>query len=85
MWEWTLSPWTNDYSGREKGIEVDPPAVETAKLAATGGQRVIRGGSYRDDADGARAAYRDRRDPEIGSQVLGFRVLLPAVPAARAD
>ncbi len=41
-------------------------------------------GWYRENS-GARAAYRSRRNPGFGYRDLGFRVLLPAGPAARAD
>jgi formylglycine-generating enzyme required for sulfatase activity len=83
-WEWTLSPWTDDYSSRKDGVEVDPSAVDVADLAEGhgGGGRVIRGGGYWDAAQLARSAYRFRRDPGDRGLVLGFRVLLPAAPSS---
>jgi len=51
--------------------------------APSGENRVIRGGSFRDDAQRARAANRNRRNPEIENENLGFRVVLPAAPSPR--
>ena len=83
--EWTASSiWKSNYSGREAGLTIDP-TVEPENLAAAGGRYVIRGGCFWDGTDDARAAFRLDRDPKFGSQDLGFRVLLPAGPAARAD
>lgn len=41
---------------------------------------MIRGGSYWNDADRARAAYRNRNDPGIEIRNQGFRVVLPVAP-----
>lgn len=65
VWEWTSSPWTNNYAAREAN-------------AAAGGARVCRGGSYWFDAQDARCAYRFRGDPGITDGSQGFRVLLAA-------
>jgi len=80
VWEWTLTPLNGSYAG--KGVVmVDPGAVEVpADEASSGGARVIRGGSFWDVADWARAAYRDDWFPGIGHSHRGFRILLPAVP-----
>jgi formylglycine-generating enzyme required for sulfatase activity len=83
LWEWTLSSWTESYEGREAGIPIDPMAVDPAEAgeeAPGGGKRVVRGGSFWDDAGRARAAYRFFRVPGFGGEVHGFRVLLPAGP-----
>ena len=84
VWEWTASTWKSTSSGREAGLTIDP-AIEPEDLAATGGQRVIRGGSFWDDVVSARARFRVSWYPEFVHRVQGFRVLLPAGPAARAD
>ncbi len=78
VWEWTLSPWTSDYAGREAGVDFDPadPAVP---LAA--GLRVVRGGSCWDTADWTRAAARNHW---VGLRNHGFRVVLPPVSAPEA-
>ena len=74
-----MSEWTDDYSGREAGANVDPSAVDAADLAApSGAGRVFRGGSCWDGAGSVRSAYRVSRDPGGEHELLGFRVL--AVP-----
>jgi formylglycine-generating enzyme required for sulfatase activity len=79
--EWTQSPWTDSYEGWEGEVSADPTAVEVPSAEAPGGAwRVLRGGSFWNDADRARAAYRDFWDPDFVSRDLGFRVVLPAVP-----
>ncbi len=80
VWEWTLSPWTSDYSGRARGIEHNPAAVNPTELGASGAMRVIRGGGFWVTASRARSAYRDSWEPAIEDQDLGFRVLIPALP-----
>ncbi len=89
VWEWTLSEWAGDYSGRERGIEIDPSTVEPAALAgsvgskASGGARVFRGGSVWNGAGRARSAYRSRGwfEPLDADWNVGFRVVLPAAPS----
>ncbi len=79
VWEWTLSEWTDDYVGREKGIEIDPKIIsdaEAANLTSRGGLRVVRGGGFRNRTEATRTAHR-LWDPELWQGVQGFRVLLP--------
>ena len=45
---------------------------------ALGSDRVLRGGSVRDDADICRSAYRGWNHPVNSLRVWGFRVVLPA-------
>jgi formylglycine-generating enzyme required for sulfatase activity len=79
VWEWTLSEWTSDYSGREAGFEADPAGVEGPDLAATDAAgHAIRGGSYVNGARSTRLAYRGGSDPGFGFLDQGFRVFLPA-------
>lgn len=77
VWEWTLSAWTGNYERRDG--EIDPLAVD-AKELPSGEWRVLRGGSAGNDADRARAAYRDFGNPDWDFVFRGFRVMLPAVP-----
>jgi formylglycine-generating enzyme required for sulfatase activity len=84
VWEWTLSPWSDDYSDRRDGAVEDPQAVSVDDLIGDepgGGGRVNRGGSYADPARRARSAYRGWDSPWFGWWVLGFRVALPAAPS----
>jgi formylglycine-generating enzyme required for sulfatase activity len=86
VWEWTLSAWTNSYAEREGGLRLDPAAVEIPFEKTPGSSlRVMRGGSFWVDAGRARSAYRGCGDPVFGDQVLGFRVVLPAVPERSKD
>ncbi|HZF12794.1 MAG TPA: SUMF1/EgtB/PvdO family nonheme iron enzyme [Thermoanaerobaculia bacterium] len=83
VWEWTLSPWTEDYQGREEGVVLDPSAVEVDPAASEtpgGGGRVLRGGSYWNDADVVRAACRSHGGPGVEVGNRGFRVALAARP-----
>jgi len=63
VWEWT-SDWYGDYAGNA----TDPVG------AASGSVRVIRGGSWTLTADGARAALRNRFNPGLRNNNLGFRL-----------
>jgi formylglycine-generating enzyme required for sulfatase activity len=63
VWEWT-SDWYGDYGGSA----TDP------KGAATGSDRVNRGGSWLNSARLARVAYRNRLDPTFRNLDLGFRL-----------
>lgn len=47
---------------------------------ASGGNRVIRGGSFNNSARNARASNRNRRNPRNRNHNLGFRVAVPAAP-----
>jgi formylglycine-generating enzyme required for sulfatase activity/serine/threonine protein kinase len=84
VWEWTISPWSSDYSGREAGIQHDPRQAEgtsAADLAAASGEdRVVRGGGIRDSADWARSACRNWWFPRFRNGGLGFRVVVPVAP-----
>jgi formylglycine-generating enzyme required for sulfatase activity len=92
VFEWTLSAFTGSSEGREGGVTVDPTAVEAGDAGqpgapeedASGGGRVVRGGSYWGGAGWARAAFRDHGAPGFKLVGWGFRVLLPAGPEPRS-
>ncbi len=71
VWEWTTDWFPAD--GYSNAIVTDPRALPTAR------HRVCRGGSYWDDPDRARAAFRVRSSPDLANRVLGFRVVRPAL------
>ena len=48
--------------------------VGTEKGAASGDNRVKRGGSWNNDADNAARAYRNNNDPDNRNNNLGFRL-----------
>ncbi len=81
--EWTASPW-KDYA--EGTHQVDQATI-SADLAEPDprARRVMRGGSFWDDPQLVRSAFRLHRDPwdEFGFQ--GFRVLLPGAPSGPRD
>jgi len=66
VWEW-CSDWYGDYP---KGAVSDPTG------AREGSDRVLRGGSWYDEAASGRAAVRGRGNPSICSLNIGFRVAL---------
>jgi formylglycine-generating enzyme required for sulfatase activity len=67
--EW-CQDWYGDYAG---GSVTDPQGPDT------GSNRVLRGGSLLDDADGCRSAQRDSRDPADSGNYIGFRVVLAPI------
>ena len=64
VWEWTA-----DWYGPCPEEDADDPTG-----APTGDRRVIRGGSWQNDAGNARCATRAARTPSTRESVLGFRV-----------
>ncbi|MCK5861669.1 MAG: formylglycine-generating enzyme family protein, partial [Candidatus Hydrogenedentes bacterium] len=68
VWEWCQDGY-GDYPG---SAEVDPTGVDSAS------GRVIRGGSWFNDSQGCRSAFRFSFSPVVRIYDLGFRVL--AVP-----
>jgi formylglycine-generating enzyme required for sulfatase activity len=66
VWEWCLDGWDSGFY--EKSARDDPIAP-----AGASGHRVIRGGSWYDDARSVRAAYRDAIPPSHRDVDLGFR------------
>jgi formylglycine-generating enzyme required for sulfatase activity len=66
VWEWVGDWYASDYY-RQSPSE-NPSGPES------GSSRVIRGGSWYDDAEGCRSAYRYRRGPGSRGYDLGFRL-----------
>ena len=67
VYEWCGDWYGDDYY--QKSPSVDP------RGSSGGSYRVIRGGSWDDDAVFCRSAYRNGRDPGGRSRYLGFRLL----------
>jgi len=63
VWEW-CSDWYGD-----DGTFTDPLGPES------GSRRVLRGGSWGDDAGGCRSADRDRSTPDFRCNYVGFRLV----------
>jgi formylglycine-generating enzyme required for sulfatase activity len=66
-----VAEWCRDWYGSyPSGFTKDPDGP------AQGVERVIRGGSFSDDANRCRSAKRSQFGPEMASRVIGFRVVL---------
>ncbi|MBI4661502.1 MAG: SUMF1/EgtB/PvdO family nonheme iron enzyme [Verrucomicrobia bacterium] len=74
VWEWTRSLWGKDYN-----LDFPYPYRTDDKRedldAANNVARVLRGGSWDDDADLARCAYRLGDRPDYRFSLVGFRVV----------
>jgi len=78
VWEWCADWYDEELYQRSslvdqksgEGIVKDPHGAETGIL------RVVRGGSWSDNRNGARCAVRDWVDPDFFLNVIGFRVVL---------
>ncbi len=81
VWEWVQDIYDSDaYKKRAAaGSAAVDSAVSTAGAAAAGAYRMLRGGSWGNDAGDCRAASRYRIDPGYRNVYQGFR-LLRAVP-----
>ncbi len=73
VWEWCH----DGYASYKDSASSDPSGDEAASA------RVIRGGSWVDDAGSCRAAVRFRNEPQYRHDFLGFRVA--AVPQAKSS
>jgi formylglycine-generating enzyme required for sulfatase activity len=74
VWEWTNDRY-GPYNPRQ---DTDPQGAEI------GGTRVVRGGSWHVDANGARCGQRYARAPQDSDYSVGFRVVgEPTVPRRR--
>jgi formylglycine-generating enzyme required for sulfatase activity len=67
VWEW-VSDWFGTYSST---AQTNPTG------ATTGSSRVIRGGSWYDDASSGRASNRRSGSPDARYSTVGFRLLAP--------
>lgn len=67
VWEWVQDCWTDSYFGRgSDAAAVDQPGCE---------RRVLRGGSWYNEADYARSSYRGNEVFEYRDSGVGFRVV----------
>jgi formylglycine-generating enzyme required for sulfatase activity len=64
VWE-----WCQDRYGRYSGAAVDPTGP------ATGAERILRGGSWQNDATLCRSSYREHLEPTKRTSSDGFRVV----------
>jgi formylglycine-generating enzyme required for sulfatase activity len=73
-WEWTSSLWGSLEGGNYRYPYVRRDGREAAD-APESVMRIVRGGSFRDDATRMRCAYREGRYPFYRSDTIGFRVV----------
>jgi formylglycine-generating enzyme required for sulfatase activity len=67
VWEWVQDWYGADYYQRRPNPDRDPPGPET------GERRVLRGGSWRNLPQDARASVRNRVEPGYRLVHFGFR------------
>uniref|UniRef100_UPI00260550B8 SUMF1/EgtB/PvdO family nonheme iron enzyme n=1 Tax=Accumulibacter sp. TaxID=2053492 RepID=UPI00260550B8 len=83
VWEWTRSLWGTDWEKPTFGYPYDPNDAKREDLAAEDKIiRVLRGGSWYLNRDGARCAYRFRIHPDPRFEHSGFRVVLRPPPVS---
>ena len=70
VWEWCEDDWHDDY----KGGPVDGSAW--IKEDRTKTRRVIRGGSWNNNPQNCRIAYRNNNHPSNRNNNIGFRLVL---------
>ncbi len=68
--EWCADSWHQNYEGAP--TDGSPWSSKDAK------ERVMRGGSWADEADNARSAFRDHKAPDHRSDTVGFRCVRAA-------
>ena len=66
VWEWTQDCWNGSYKGA--------PSDGTAWLSGECGRRVLRGGSWYNDPNNLRSAYRNRNSTGFRLNNFGFRL-----------
>ncbi len=71
VWEWTRSLWGKDFSKPDFNYPYKPEKCEKLD-AGSDVMRVLRGGSYYDNAEGLRCALRVRYDPDSGPGATVF-------------
>ncbi len=69
VWEWCADEWHDSYQGAPN----DDRAWMTAESRPDGVRRVVRGGSWNDNARNARSAFRYWGPPDVRYDALGFR------------
>ena len=72
VWEWTEDCWNDNYEGA--------PADGSPWTTGDCSRRVVRGGSWNDDPDILRSAYRVGADSDDRDNDLGFRVARTLTP-----
>jgi formylglycine-generating enzyme required for sulfatase activity len=74
--EWCADSWHKNYEGA--------PADGSAWTSEGEKERVVRGGSWADEADNARSAFRDHKAANHRSDTVGFRCVRAALAPEKA-
>jgi formylglycine-generating enzyme required for sulfatase activity len=72
VWEWCSDTWHKNYEGA--------PADGSAWLAKDEKEHVLRGGSWADDAESARCAFRAHKQADHRGDTIGFRCVRATLP-----
>lgn len=75
VWEWCLDSWQPTLA--------KTPADASPQQTAAEKDRVLRGGSWADDADKARSAYRHHQPADFRSDAIGFRCIRAKAQTAK--
>jgi formylglycine-generating enzyme required for sulfatase activity len=75
VWEWCADAWHPSHEGAAK--DGRPREDKDEK------DRVIRGGSWNDDADSCRSAFRGHKPADFKSDAVGFRCVRAAAPKGK--
>jgi formylglycine-generating enzyme required for sulfatase activity len=85
VWEWTRSLWGADWQKASFNYPYRPKDGREDLDASAKILRGLRGGSWRDSADGARCAYRGWVNPGGRARSVGFRVVASPSFALNSD
>ncbi len=78
--EWCLDWFGEEYYQKCKGAGTEDKVVENPKGPTSGSDRMIRGGSWYDEAAYCRSAFRYYDSPGHRDNGLGFRIVAPVAP-----
>lgn len=85
VWEWLLNVWGTDWEKAEFGYPYNPEDGRECIEASDEVLRMVRGGSYLDDAKHLMCSYRTRNGPDVRHLNHGFRVCIAPTEAASAN
>jgi formylglycine-generating enzyme required for sulfatase activity len=68
IWEWCSDWYAEDYYAARNN-QLDPIGP------TTGTERILRGGSWSDDPEDCRSAYRESQPPDYADDDIGFRIV----------
>ena len=75
VWEWVWDSFDKNY-----GVDVNQVTTDPRGPSGSGGDRVLRGGSFGNGPRGLRSAFRFRDGPSVRNWLFGFRCVRAARP-----